>query len=266
MDDLLLAQQIISRGSNAKKIFHDSSFMYMTTNEKINLYQHLLKDRNNVLSIIGSGDQVLNTILEGSNNIDAFDISRFPKYLLELKKAGVMALSKDEFIDFFFISDIHKDEYYDDLYFKMNFLLEDKYKIFWDGLFNLYDWSEITRSPLFSSQTVSINTIVDNNIYLNRFNEIKPIVASATINYITDDIYNIALSSTKCYDAINLSSIMYYSNNYRDLLHRLPLTSDGIALTYLYSVNEGIINGYTDCDITTFPNCNEGIMIYQKKN
>lgn len=266
MDDLLLAQQIIVRGSNNEKIFHDSSFMYMTTNEKINLYQQLLKNKHNVLSVIGSGDQILNTLLEGSDNIDAFDISRFPKYLLELKKAAIIGLSRDEFIDFFFNADIHKDEYYDDLYFKINTLLKDEYKVFWDGLFNFYDWSEITRSPLFSSQTISTNTIINNNIYLSRFNELKTIVANATINYITDDIYKIVLSNKKYYDVINLSSIMYYSNNYRDLLHNLPLTSDGIALTYLYSVNEKIVDGYPECSITTFPNCQEGIMIYQKKN
>ena len=38
--------------------------------------------------------------IELENN-DSFDISRFPKYYFELKKAAILSLSRDEFLDFF---------------------------------------------------------------------------------------------------------------------------------------------------------------------
>lgn len=265
MNDLLLAQRIVAYGNKKDKLYHDSSFIYMTTNEKINLYQGLLTNRNKILSIASSGDQILNTILEGTYQIDAYDISRFPKYFIELKKAGILALTKEEFIDFFFIVDFHKDEYYDDLYFKISDFLKDEYKDFWDGLLNAYDWSSITHSPLFSSQTVNLDIILQNNNYLRDFDTMKQMAINSNIHYITGDIFDIAISSKTNYDFINLSSILYYCKDYRKLLHNLPLTETGIALSYLYSVPQEMIDAYPECTFLPFDNCKEGIMLYQKK-
>ena len=115
MDDLLLAQKIIcNKFCNINSdIYHENSFVYLFTNEKIKLYQEFMKNRKNSLSIISSGDQVLNLCLECSN-IDCFDISRFPKYLLELKKALISSLNYDDYIEFFFNSIHYNNEKYDD--------------------------------------------------------------------------------------------------------------------------------------------------------
>ena len=244
MNDLEIAQKMINYGSRCKDIFHNSSFIYITTNEKINLYQDYLKNRKHILSVASSGDQIFNSILGGCNKIDAYDISRFPRYYVYLKKAGILSLTKEEFIKFFFNIDFHIDEYYDELYFKMRNYLETDYKVFWDGLLNFFDWSYITASPLFSSQSIFLNTILENNNYLNNFDEIKDMVIKSTINYITGDIFDIASSCKHSYDFINLSSIIYYSKNYKELLHKLPLAEDGISLTYLYSLPQEIISSY----------------------
>lgn len=84
MDDIVLAQQIVAnRYRNIKKdIYHDTSFIFASTNEKINLYSSFYQNKNRILSVIGSGDQMLNMILSGCKQIDGFDISRFPKYFL----------------------------------------------------------------------------------------------------------------------------------------------------------------------------------------
>jgi len=263
MDDLVIAQQMITRGSKSKDTFHSSSFMYMTTNEKINLYQYWLQNKSKVLSVTSSGDQIFNSLLEGSLDIDAYDISRFPKYLVELKRAAFLALTREEFIDFFFV-DVHKDEYYDDLYFKIRNYLDKFYRDFWDGLINFFDWSYIINSPLFSSQPVNLNSILDNNIYLANFNKMREIVSNANIKYITGNIFQIAKASKTKYDLINLSSIIYYVSHYNDLLHSLPLTEGGIALTYLYSIPSALVTAYPDCDFINFKNHNEGIMLYKK--
>ena len=90
MDDLLIAQQIMKNGYKEKNVYHDSSFIFMTTNEKTHLYQHLIQNKNSILTVTSSGDQIFNTILESPKSITAYDISRFPKYLVELKKAGIL--------------------------------------------------------------------------------------------------------------------------------------------------------------------------------
>lgn len=119
--DIEIAQKIVGNSFNNinNHIYHDKSFIFMTTNEKINKYQEYLKNRKSVLSVIASGDQILNTVLENSLNIDSYDISRFPKYLMELKRAAILKISLDEYIDFFFSIDYHKNEEYDDLYDKI---------------------------------------------------------------------------------------------------------------------------------------------------
>ena len=48
-------------------------------------------------------------------NIDAFDISVFPKYFANLKIAAIKAIDEKEYIEFFFKS-ISTDDKYDDYY------------------------------------------------------------------------------------------------------------------------------------------------------
>ena len=100
-EDIKKAREIIA--SSKKKFigFNTDTFIYRFTNESIELYKNYLMNRKKVLSVTASGDQILNSILFGSKEIDSFDISRFPKYYFELKKAAIETLTRDEFIDFF---------------------------------------------------------------------------------------------------------------------------------------------------------------------
>lgn len=270
-DDIEIAQRIVGNSvSNITNMpYHNSSAIYTATNEKINNYQCLLRDRKKTLSVISSGDQILNTVLEGSINIDGYDISRFPKYFLELKRASVMTLDLDEFIEFFYKVDYHKNETYDDLYFEQIRLdLDEPYRKFWDGLFNFFDWSEIYNSTLFSKQGISLDTIIQNNEYLELDNYIKlrELLKIANLNYYTGDIFDLVNRLKQEYDFINLSSIIYYVKRYNKILERLPLEQDGGALTYLYNVNKQFKLGYPNCQIIQFDNCPEGIMLYKKYN
>lgn len=81
--------------------FHSNSSIYQFSNEDISLYQSYLENKGRVLSVTASGDQVLSSILFGAKKIDCIDISRFPKYYLELKKAAILSLSRDRFLTFF---------------------------------------------------------------------------------------------------------------------------------------------------------------------
>lgn len=268
MDDTIIAQQIIgNQYQNIKKnIYHDTSFIFPTTNEKINLYKTFFQKRKKALSVIGSGDQILNLILSGCKNIDGFDISRFPKYFLELKKAGILSLTVEEFISFFFDITYQKDEMYDDMYWNMRDYLKEEDRNSWDGLLNFYDWSFINQSTLFSSQTVSLNNILENNDYLKKENyqKLKELILLSQTRYYIDDIQHLTVTTKETYDFINLSSIMYYMEHYKEFLKQLPLTQDGIALTYLYEVKEKLKTGYSNCEILPFKDCKEGVMIYKK--
>ena len=77
-EDIKIAQQIVSLKFNnlhKKESYHNHSF-----NEEIMNYQKYLKNRKRIFSITASSDQILNSILEGSEEIISCDISRWPSY------------------------------------------------------------------------------------------------------------------------------------------------------------------------------------------
>ena len=104
-DDLTIAQNILEHSyfNFGNNHYNDYSSVYKVSNEKISAksYQETLSNKKKILSVIGSGDQILNSILLGTNDIDGYDISRFSKYFLQLKIAAILSLSKEEFMNFF---------------------------------------------------------------------------------------------------------------------------------------------------------------------
>ena len=121
MDYLDEAQNLVRGNHNVFKKsypFDPTSFVYKKTNERLQDIPDILENKKRVLCVIGSGDQLLNILLSEPDKVDAFDISVFPRYFLELKIAAIKTLSREEYIAFF-IDDIdrRKESYYDDLYF-----------------------------------------------------------------------------------------------------------------------------------------------------
>lgn len=250
-DDLEIAQNIMEGSIHnfGNSYYGDSSCIYKVSNEKISSipYVESIKDRDDVLSVIASGDQILNSILYNCKNIDGYDISRFPKYFLLLKIAGILSLNREEFIKFFISSDNYKDVFNEEVYLKLRDNLDSNSLVFWDGLFDYYDGHEIYNSTLFSSQPYSKKMQVQNNPYLDEknFNILKSKIGDARINFLEGNIFYLISNLSKKYDLINLSSIIYYLRDtykesplleYLKFLDRLPLKEEGVAITYLYDV------------------------------
>ena len=103
-----LAHKIV-RGTyhnfGTKEHFINTSSIYRFTNEDITSYYHHLENKDKVLTVIGSGNQVINGILAGTKNFDCFDISIFPEYYLYLNIAAIIALNKDEYLKYFLSDD-----------------------------------------------------------------------------------------------------------------------------------------------------------------
>ena len=267
--DIITAQQIVSgHTSNLKEdAFHNTSIIYKSTNERPINYQHHLKGKNNILSVIASGDQIINAILENPTCITGFDISAFPKYFLYLKLAAIQTLSKETYLDFFFESP-DTSERYDDIYDLIRKHLSTDNKEFWDSLFNFFDWYDIYNSSLFSRETVIAQNTVEKNPYLQgiNYNKLKDLIPRTTLKTKTGNIFD--MSFDEDYDFINLSNILYYNdpNQYKELLRRLPLTHNGKALTYIYKLQPQLIDFFKE-DEFSFEKFEEeaSIMIYTKK-
>jgi len=216
MDALELAQLIVRgeyinfdfRGNN---VFENHSAIYRFSNENINGYFHHLENKNNVLTAIGSGAQVLNCILAGTRNFDAFDISIFLEYYLYLQIASIIALSKEDYLKYYFSDD--RDELFcDDLYEKISDKLNGKYKEFWDTLYMFDDGIDIYNSLLFRRDLCLKEYVINCNPYLqhNNYEKLKNILERENININT---FVADITKTKFnnkYDLINLSNILSY--------------------------------------------------------
>ena len=254
-DDIVKAQEIVStKTTNLKeKRFHSNSSVYKFTNENINsgLYSFLLSNKR-MLSVIGSGDHIINSILLGSKNIDCYDISTFPKYFLKLKMAAIKTLNHEEFMSFF-AGAVH-EEFNTAVYDKISANLGDTDREFWDSLFDYFDGEEIYNSTLFSSEAFSKAGAVANNPYLQKenFQKVKEMLDDVLINCYDGDIFMLVDSLRDKYDLINLSNICYYMEGknrmtaYRKFLEKLPLDDTGIALSYIFS--------FSNCDCKNIQN------------
>lgn len=271
-DDITLAQKIVGRSySNisSTSTFHKSSVIYKSSNERLSNINKYLKNRKNILTVISSGDQIINSILEGITNIDAFDISHFPKYFLFLKLAAIKKLNREEYIDFFFESPT-TSEIYDDLYDLIREDLSKENKYFWDSLFNYFDWYDIYNSTLFSSEFMSKKIILEENNYLdeNNYNKLKQIIDSVNFRLYTGNILELNNLYNREYDIIYLSNIINYVNkkDYKELLNKFDLREKGIILTYFYEINENIRNFFLENNYSfdNFQSTKSGVMVYKR--
>ena len=260
-EDIDMAKDLINIKGINTPLFTDTSAIYKTTNENMNdnNYINLIKNNRSMLSVIGSGDQILNSILYDSYNIDAFDVSRFPKYFLELKIAAIKTLTYEEYLAFFYDNNTFNRK----LYKKIVSNMKGDSKIFWDNIANYNKFfvgkdektpNNVYNSKLFVDGDNFSSTAKKNNPYLTRskYNLLKIKLDIAKINYIDGNIFNIAKTINKSYDLINLSNIcMYQPNMYQELnknsnenkfktfITNLKLNPDGKVLNYLMGYTPG---------------------------
>ena len=280
-EDIKKAREIIA--SSKKKFigFNTDTFIYRFTNESIELYKNYLMNRKKVLSVTASGDQILNRILFGSKEIDSFDISRFPKYYFELKKAAIETLTRDEFIDFFvgkhlsslvgFISCYKglENDKLKEYYSGFNNNMDKDYKEFWDEIFDIYDINQVFYSSLFFSDDCHFQAL-NPYLYDKNYEKLQKNIKNAKVKHYIGDIRQISGMLNKEYDLVNLSNIINYidSDEYKDILNNLSLSDDGIALSYI-PVLEKYIKNYFYQEEYQFNNLDkefpEAVMIYQKR-
>ena len=274
-DDIKLAQKIVlgtHNNINNKNSYGDTSFVYKFSNEEISSYQKYLENRNDILTITASGDQILNSILAGSINIKSCDISRFPKYFFELKRAARLNLTKDEFINFFINESDYDQILNDDIYDGFRNDLDQDDRKFWDSLFQFFEGGQIYDSFLFSHEIVTLSSATERNVYLqdSNYNKLQNVITKTNVSHYVGDIKDIIQSDHDSYDLVNLSSIIYYGFNgfddYKNLIENINLNEDGVTLTYLYQLRNRIKQVFTG-DSYTFDmfKSGEGVMVYKKK-
>ena len=229
--------------------FTSNSPIYKGTNENINSepYISALRDSERVLSVIGSGDQVLNSVFYGAKEIDAYDISVFPKYYLDLKIAAVRELKFSEYVNFFYGPDHFDTEVFNRLVSTLPY----ESKCFWEAVTKDTYPLKVFNSNLFSIWTPTEAMAMDMNPFLSQknFSLVKERIENVRLKYIDGDIYRIGDKLDKEYDLVNLSNIGMYANKrfgdglmidccerHANFVKNLRISKNGKVLNYLLDI------------------------------
>ena len=271
--DIKFAQRLINTDKIIPVEYHYNSSIYKFTNEPINRYVNYLKNNNKILSVTSSGDQIFNSILYGTTQIDSFDISRFPRYYVELKKAAILSLSKKEFISFFINTKNNSRQKLIDMYNYLKMNMDDNYQEFWDTIFKRNGVARTFLSNLFNSDT-PIYTYF-NNPYLqdNNYKKLQNNLRHVEIEYIVDDIKKLVakLDKDNKYDMVNLSNIISSTKlrDYKQIIESLPVKENGTVISYVPQIDIAMINNFYQKEYTfdyLDKNYGDGVIVYTKRN
>ena len=228
-------------------IYTSTSPIFKGTNENMNGegYVKAFEGNKNALTVIASGEQVLNAIYFDIRDIDAFDISRYPEYYLKLKMGAIKAFDYKEYLRFFYSLDAFNQEQFSIVMTK----LDPETRHFWESLNKHATSKEIYRSNLFSVTGPDENDAIMRNPHLKSelaYNELKAKLDSANITYYNESIYTLAPRLDKDYDFINLSNIGQYADQqflsekrygafdeFGKFVKNLRITDNGKVLNYL---------------------------------
>lgn len=211
------------------------------------LYAMLDTTFDKSLMVTGSSDQLLEAILYGAKEIITFDINKFAGYGCALKIAAIKALEYEEFIDFYFASNMSL-KYYE----KLRVYLNAKDLYFWDEIYN-YKNGYTIKNCLFDAPYHKSGDVYYQNYSLyekDLYNKIKDKVSNdVIINFINCNLLDIKkkINLEEKFDFIYLSTIYYYLKksikNYIKFIQSdiIPkLNEDGQAILHYFYGIEGV--------------------------
>lgn len=200
---------ILSWGKKSKP-FSKFSQCYLFSNENLSAYYDKMNiDSNNVLTVTGSGDQILSAVLLNAKVIDTFDSNMLSYYNLMLKKYSILSFDYKDFKKFYFLDSCSNRL---DMYKNISCnIKEAPIRIFWDEFFandaNLFKYCFLSTNDLLS--------LVEKRIpYMNSsdYVALKSKLLNCNINFKNVDILDISKTFFNDYSFINLSNFynMYW--------------------------------------------------------
>lgn len=213
--------------------------VYDRTNEQIPEYLNKLNVKGNTLTITGSGDQVLYSVLNGAENIDTFDINRMAYYMLQLKKSAILGVDKDKYLEFF------GGNYNKAIYDMFKAYLPESARKFWDYLYKSFD-NDGKKIKLIKRTTK--NHIPEKDHYTSKYEDLREGLKVSNINFYPGNftlIHNDLKDNKNKYKLIMLSNIYdyFYDLSVSDYIASLRrnyfplLDKDGVILYHYYFNN-----------------------------
>ncbi len=204
-----------------KKPFHKEmtiqSPLYIYATEMVSAYYNLLqiKDKR-VLSIVSSGDQIIDAYYYGAKEVIGFDINKRSLFILEIKFVAITILKRKEFLEFFG-TNMSNGNFNFQLYKKIRSKLSIKTRNFFNKIYKEFNYNgkKILKSQYFRQRSMFKYSAQDINTYLKTdkdYFKCRDIIKYKQINFHQLDVNNIA-SDKKIkgkFDIINLSNVLNY--------------------------------------------------------
>lgn len=230
--------------------FGSIDLLYLSTNERLDLYyENDLKDKR-VLTVTASGDHALNAAFAGSKDITSFDINRIAKYYAGLKVAMVKRYINSSFLesmDFLFgyfnsfFNDKNKTILFSNLLKDLSNYLTDDQKKFWDLFLDIVSEGNGHITQRFSYYD-SMSSFIENNVWTKERNylQLKENLNDCSINYVDSNVNNLRKMTFGKFDLIYLSNILgrMFKNQDKLLIYlRKMLNNNGMIYDYDWGTN-----------------------------
>lgn len=237
----------IENGYSLDFEFGAYSKIYMHTTENIKeFFEAFSPTDKKILTVAGSGDQLLNAYALSAKNVDLFDINPLAKCGVDLKVSCAKVLSYEEFIHFFFSE---YSEYFSlKTYKRIYDLLDNETKLLFDALISKYGDTSFLKK-IYYQMNPTEEKMKEMNIYLDEYYYyiLQKNLQDKSFNFITSPLLNLKEHLTDKYDLILLSNISDAINNmfkeeslkqFKRLIHSLTkcLNNNGtMEVGYIYS-------------------------------
>ena len=208
---------------NSSRYGHISQ-CYAFSNENLSWYYPIfnIKD-NDVLTVCGSGDQVLSAILYGAKSVDVFDSNQLAYYHLILKMSAIKSLDFKDFIKFYTLKDF-KNERNDYCKIIEQNISNEEVRLFWKQIFIDND----NLPHCFLGNNSYPEFLIDKIPYLNEkdYYILRSKLNEEKINFKNVDILKTVDVFDKKYDFINLSNILFYIPDKQAYIYFINLLSN----------------------------------------
>lgn len=184
---------------------------YPFSNEQLNkIFRHWNSRGNRVLTVGSSGDQLLNAIYYGAQDITVLDANLYAKPYIDYKIAAIKNLTYSE-IQYYFI--LRKDPFRRKVYSRIFHDLPEDSQQFWGTIFMEQDNSDDTYSRICRSNDISTAEIQSSffnspRCYKKLQKRLKE--GDYSIEVINAEFFDFAKQAKGTYDTILLSNIYKY--------------------------------------------------------
>ena len=218
-------------GSNRALVPQRWRVLYAFTTENISGYLPLVGPAaghrfDTVLTVCGSGDQLLNAILLGATELTAFDINPAAGYWLELKSRAVELFNFGEYQRFFLRFTVSRPELNREAlswrqYSRLRPDLSEMSRNYFDNLYRQYHWdgAVIRNCAQFHNLYDRNELKLRSNLYLCReesYETLRTSQKKAVVTFYSSSLADLAAvlrssAERKMFDAILLSNIADYA-------------------------------------------------------